>query len=241
MLDILYYILIGLGIFVFLVLLTILAFYMYLKLLKNKYKNLPYNDPKLRRIVKFVSRLFVRATRLKYKLVGGEKVPKDNFLFYGNHQSGVDPFILLSEFGDRDLGGLAKEELKKVPIVKDWLGIRGILPLNRHNARKGAETMVEVIKRAKDGQPMFVFPEGTRSKTGDLLDFKPGAFKLALKSKKDIYPFVMNGLNKHRFYHIKRSKCEVEILDPITYDEYSDMSTKELSNLVRSRIKENLG
>jgi 1-acyl-sn-glycerol-3-phosphate acyltransferase len=126
----------------------------------------------------------------------------------------------------------------KIPVIREWTQLRGILPLDRSNARSGAETMIKVIKQAKKGQPIFVFPEGTRSKTGELLDFKPGAFKLALKSKQPIIPFVINDLYKHKFF--KRVKGKIIILDPITYEEYQDMNTKQLSELVYNRIKENL-
>ncbi|XMB66558.1 lysophospholipid acyltransferase family protein [Mycoplasmatota bacterium zrk1] len=240
MIDILLVILLIIGLIVFLTFLVIGLSLLYLHVVRLITKNKPYNHPEVRSSVRLFSKVIIKLSRVKYTFLGKEKLPKDNFLLYSNHQLHTDPFILLYELYDKDLGGFAKAELNKIPVIRSWMIRRGILMLDRKNNRNGAETMIKAIKQAKNGQPIFIFPEGTRSRKGELLDFKSGAFKLAMKSKKPIYPVVFKNFYKHSFLHIKRINCEVRILDPIPYNEYSELSTIELSKIVRDKILKSL-
>ena len=98
--------------------------------------------------------------------------------------------------------------------------------------------MLQAISQAKEGQPMFIFPEGTRSKDGELLPFKPGAFKIAEKAKVDIYPIAFRGFRRHKWYHLIRKQCYVEVLDKIEVEEFEGMNSRQISDLVKQRIQE---
>jgi 1-acyl-sn-glycerol-3-phosphate acyltransferase len=99
------YILIGLGIIIGALILTVLLFYLFFMGLYLYSRNKPYNHPTTRKALKYFSKGLIKLFRVKYTVIGRENVPNNNFLFFGNHQTAVDPFILLAEFPDCDMGG----------------------------------------------------------------------------------------------------------------------------------------
>lgn len=201
-------------------------------------KDIPYDSPRLRRVIFWLSTLLIRPWRFKYKVIGKENVPQDHFVVFGNHISAFDPVILVYELRHTALSGLAKKSLFKIPFFHRWLKARRAIPMDRQNARKDAKAMIQAIKQAKEGQPMFVFPEGTRSRTGDLIEFRPGAFRLATKSQQDIVVCKFTGMNEHKWYHLIRKTCTVKFFPVIKYEEYKDLSTQELSDMVRNVLLE---
>lgn len=201
-------------------------------------KNIPYDSPRLRRVIYFLCSLLIKPWRFKYKVIGIEHVPEDHFVIFGNHISAFDPVILVYELRHTAISGLAKKSLFEIPFFHRWLKARRAIPLDRKNNRKDAEAMIQAIRQAKEGQPMFIFPEGTRSRTGDLLEFRPGAFRLATKSKQDVVVCKFTGMNKHKWYHLIRKTCTLEFFPVIKYEEYKDLSTQELSDKVRKVLLE---
>jgi len=238
--DIIYYILIVLGAIVAIPILLFVLVTLYISILWLFARNKPYNSKIVRSGYSFFTWLATKLPRVKYEIQGFENIPEGGFILYPNHQKFTDSFILLYELRKNDLGGVAKNEMMKIPIISQWMKKRGILMLERDNDRQGAKVFVELIRRARKGQPMFLFPEGTRSKTGELLPFRPGAFKLAVKAGVPIVPVVFANFSKQRFYHIRRYKGLVKILKPINPEDYKEMNSIEISNMVRSKIKHEL-
>ena len=100
------------------------------------------------------------------------------------------------------------------------------------------QVILQVAKEVAEGRNFVIFPEGTRSKLGNkTIDFHSGTFKCATKSKCDILPIALIDCYKvlDQKGH-KPVKVQLHYLKPITYEEYKDMNTTELANLVRSRI-----
>jgi len=129
----------------------------------------------------------------KLVVKGQELIPKDEpVLFVGNHKSFIDIPLLLG-YTMRPIAFVAKESLKKTPMINFWMFQIGCLFLNRTNLRKGAATIKEGIQMLKDGHTLVIFPEGTRSLTDEMLPFKPGSLKLATKSGVRIVPFGIKG------------------------------------------------
>lgn len=181
--------------------------------------------------------VLVRTLRIEYKVKGIESLPDTHFLVYSNHQSLIDPIVLIYELNHKNLSGISKKQVFDIPIIKPWLEYTRVLALDREDNRKGAETMIQAIKQAKEGQPMFIFPEGTRSKDGHLLPFKQGAFKLATKSKLPIYLAYFRNFHKHKWLHLRDENLSLEFVGPITYEVYKDMSTKELSEYIKHKFE----
>ncbi len=199
--------------------------------------DIKYDSPRYKWVLNGLGTLLVKGWRYKYKVIGKEYVPTENVVLFGNHLDWVDPVILVYEFRHTSISGLAKKSLFTIPIFSIWLLKRRAIPMDRVSARKDAEAMIKAIRYAKEGQPMFVFPEGTRSKQGELLPFRPGAFRLATKSKQTIVVFKFTGTNEHKWYHLRRKTSTLEFFPAIPYEDYKDMTTQEISDMVRGIIE----
>lgn len=181
----------------------------------------------------FVLRLYIS------EIIGKENIPEDtNFGIYPNHRSGADVLVTLAAF-KKPMTFAAKNNLFKYKIGSKWLKGFGILSIDRDNNRETLKEVIKGIKLVESGLSMLVFPEGTR-KYKDLhnLDsFKAGAFQLTTKAKVPIVPVALIGA---QFFGkqavIKRTKVKVVIGKPITYEEYKDLSTAEISDMVAKKI-----
>ena len=144
-------------------------------------------------VVKKWSREAMVASGVKVEIEGLEHIPKDrNVLFVGNHLSNFD-FLVLLDAIPVPVGFIAKVELKKIPLVATWMDYIHCLFMDRSDMKQQMQIILQGIKQLKEGYSMIVFPEGTRSKTGKMLEFKAGTFKLATKSKEPIVPFTIMG------------------------------------------------
>lgn len=235
------YLYIGIGILLFPVVIRIIGWLYIIIRMQLSYminSDIPYDSPKYKWVLWGLGTNLIKGWRFKYKVINKEYVPNKNVVMFGNHLSAFDPVILCYEFRHTAISGLAKKSLFTIPVFGKWLIKRRVIAMDRINNRKDAEAMIKATRQAREGQPMFVFPEGTRSRSGELLPFRPGAFRLATKSRQPIVVFRFTGTNEHKWYHLKRKVCTVEFFPPIPYEEYKDMTTQELSDMVRNIILE---
>lgn len=138
----------------------------------------------------------LKVSGAKVKVYGQENVPKDTpVVFMSNHQSNFD-IPLLMVYVDKPKGFVAKVELKKVPILRDWMEQINCVFMDRNDLRQSVKTIIDGIKLIDSGKSMVIFPEGTRGKGGPIGEFKAGSFKLATKPKVPIVPITINGSAK---------------------------------------------
>lgn len=189
------------------------------------------------------AKTLVELTDTKVNIIGEDNIPKDEaVLFVSNHQGNFDIPILLG-FINKPKAFVAKEELRKLPLLRTWMEYMNCIFLNRSNNRESIKAIKQGINNLKQGYSMVIFPEGTRSKDGNLGEFKPGALKLATKSKCRIVPVTINGskniMTKGSFI-IKPAEVEVIISKPMEIEEGMDKDTKVLTENIRNIIKANL-
>lgn len=108
-----------------------------------------------------------------------------------NHCSNIDPFLL--SHLPWEMKFLAKSSLFKIPFVGWGIKIAGDIPLVRGSTRSVKRAMVRARFYVEHGMPVLIFPEGTRSTTGELLPFKDGAFRLAIETQAAILPIAVGG------------------------------------------------
>lgn len=188
--------------------------------------------------------LFLAGTRLN--VIGKERIPKDSSVLYiGNHRGFFD-IVILYTLVPGLTGFVAKQEIKKVPILNLWMTYMNCLFLNRDDIREGLKTILEGIEKMKTGISMCIFPEGTRSRgesETDMLPFKEGSFKLAEKSGCPIVPIAMrntaNCLEK-QFPRIRRANVTVEFGEPIYMSGLEKEEKKFIGAYTRDRIIEML-
>ena len=140
--------------------------------------------------------LFICGTRLT--IIGEENVPKDQpVLYIGNHRSYFDIIITYSRC-PRLTGYVAKDSMKKVPLLSVWMSRLHCLFINRSDVKEALKTILAGIDNIKNGISMCIFPEGTRSKTGELGKAQPGALMMASKAKATIVPACIIGTDYKR-------------------------------------------
>lgn len=165
-----------------------------------------------------------------------ERIPTDkNVLFISNHQSDFDIAIFLAMV-KKQKGFIAKIELEKVPILGTWMKSINCVFMDRKDLKQSLETILKGIKLLKEGKSLVVFPEGTRSKSDTMGDFKAGSFKLATKSKVPIIPVTICGSYKimeGNKYKIKPASVDVYIHEPI----YTDALTKDELSALPETVK----
>ena len=112
-----------------------------------------------------------------------------------NHTSNVEPpivFLVLSGLFPR-LRILYKAELRKLPILVRAFDIAGFVPLERGNREQSLPAIERAAEALRDGNSFLIFPEGTRSRTGELLPFKKGGFIMAIKAQAPVVPVAISG------------------------------------------------
>lgn len=182
--------------------------------------------------------------RAKVKVTGMEKIPTNQkYMLVFNHRSKFDPIIQSYILRKSNLVHISKPSNFKAPIAGPFIKRSCYLSIDRDNARNGLKTIIKAINLIEnDVASVGVSPEGTRNYGDGLLPFHNGCFKIALKAKCPIVISTMHGTsNIHKNFPWKRTKVEMKILKVLTYDEIKDLSTNEISNMVRTIMKEDLG
>ena len=175
---------------------------------------------------------------------GKELLPKDRrFLMVCNHRGAFDPIVKASVLRDYNLAFITKPSNLKIPLIASLAYGAGFIPLNRENDREALKSILQAIDYLKrDLCSMVVYPEGTRSKTGKLLPFHAGSFKIAQKAKVPVVVAAIQGTeNVGKNFPFRRTDVKLDILELISVEEVSTVNTQELSNRCRSRIAEHLG
>jgi len=166
-----------------------------------------------------------------------------SYIFVSNHSSMFDIPVLLTSLPG-NVGIIYKKELEKILIFGWGLKRSPFIAIERSDPRKAMSSIDEAVKSIKDGASVIVFPEGTRSKDGQLSSFKRGAFLLAARAGKPIVPVTVIGSSRilpagSRIF--RGSTVKVVLGKPIVNnDDISRLEEKALMNNVHEIIKRNL-
>ena len=185
-------------------------------------------------------------TRLQLLLMGAwvkrkNKIPKDGqYIIMMNHTSFADVFFSVQPLRGKYTAILASFNFK-IPIWKQMLTSFKAIPVYRKNKVKAIEAIKQAEHIIKDlGYHIVIFPEGTRTTTGELQPFKKGGFHMAINTQTPIIPVVVKGgfrfKPKNRWY-IKPSIINIEVGDPIDVKEYSSNDVDLLLNKTHSIFK----
>lgn len=172
--------------------------------------------------------------------VHGE-IPKHGLgrvIVVGNHCSHTDVFLI--SHLPWEMKWLAKDALFKVPFLGWCMTLAGDVPVKR-GAKDSAERAMAACRRWLDrGQAVFIFPEGTRSETGEMREFKDGAFRLALETRTPILPVAVAGtqraLRKHD-WRVGDADARVAVGRPIDVSAYGPDELARLKADTRAAIE----
>lgn len=138
-------------------------------------------------------RLGLALAGIRYRVTGAEHLPRNRpVVFCANHVSNLDPPLLFLVL-HRRLRLLYKAEFGKVPVLGRAIRLGGFIAVERSNPEQGHWAVEQAVRALQGGQTFLVFPEGTRSRTGELLPFKKGSFIMALKAQVPVVPVAMEG------------------------------------------------
>src|SRR3972149_7674856 len=149
------------------------------------------------RLVHSIGALWCRVIRalsgVRVLVVGAENLPRDRpVIIVSNHQGAFDIPVLQCHI-PMQFRWVAKKSLFKIPIVGWSMGLAGYIGIERERASSAYKSIEAAAERIKNGTSVLIFPEGTRSNTGELLPFKRGGFLLATKSGVTVVPVSIQG------------------------------------------------
>ncbi|MBR5635843.1 MAG: 1-acyl-sn-glycerol-3-phosphate acyltransferase [Pseudobutyrivibrio sp.] len=179
----------------------------------------------------------------KYEVHGLENIPKDkSVLFVGNHQSYFD-VVIGYHLCPAVTGFLAKDDIRKVPLLSTWMVMNYCLFLTRTDPRQDLKLIIKAQEYIKAGINMFVFPEGTRSKTGEMAEFHEASLKVATKTGCPIVPVCFTNTREVLEAHMpkcKRSKVIVTFLPAIDPNALEGENKKRPGAYIQSVMKTQL-
>ncbi len=190
-------------------------------------------------LVQRVVRHVTNASNVNTTYHGVENIPDTgNFIIYPNHEGKYDTIALLSPF-KKPLSIVMDYKRSFMVLCDEVMNMVDGKRMKRDDVRQALTIMNEVTEELKQGRSFIIFPEGgyLLDKGNHLFQFKPGAFKCALKAHSTIVPTVMYNIYKvYEKNNLRHQENDIYFLDPIYYDEYKGLNTQELAALVRERI-----
>ena len=180
---------------------------------------------------------------IKVDARGLENVPKDEaVLFMANHRGYFDILSVYVTIPTL-VGFISKKAVTKIPSVGVWMKYINCLFLDRDDKREGLKTILQAIEKVKNGYSMFIMPEGSRSKTYEMLPFKKGSFKIAEKANCRIVPVAIANsaeVFEKQFPRIKSNTIIIEYGKPIDLPSMDKEERKKIDVITRQAIQEML-
>lgn len=147
-------------------------------------------DRRLRRF----GRNIVERARMQLTVRGADKVPLDRaFIYMSNHQSHTDIPVLYATVPSATLRMVAKTELFRVPLFGHAMRVGDMIEVNRADRKRAVESLRRAAQLIADGVSVWIAPEGSRSRTGEVGPLKKGGFYLARDTATPIVPVAISG------------------------------------------------
>jgi 1-acyl-sn-glycerol-3-phosphate acyltransferase len=138
-------------------------------------------------------RLALASVGIRYRVTGLEQVPRDRaVVFCSNHESNVDPPVLFEALHPL-LHVLYKAELRRFPVMRTVFDVGGFVAIERGNRDRAMASIARGAQALRSGLSFLIFPEGTRSRTGELQPFKKGGIIMAIEAQAPIVPVAIQG------------------------------------------------
>lgn len=213
----------------------------------NTKKERTKNSRYFRALLNSVTWEMIFIGRIKIHVTGQEKLPKDSrFLIISNHRSKFDPITTWYVFRKHDIAFVSKPENFKVPFFGKIIIPCCFLPIVRGNPRLAMPTIQKAIDLIKaDEVSIGIYPEGTRSKTNEMLPFRNGVFKIAQRANVPIVICAVQGTeNIHKNFPLHKTDVYIDILDVLSVDKVRSQKTFEIGDyskaLIENKLKESV-
>ncbi len=180
------------------------------------------------------SLLFVAGVTVQVK---GAPISEETTFYVGNHTSLFDVVIAISVLPSPK-AYVSKIENGRVPALNWWMKALGCVFIDRDNLRQQVKVLKVAEENMKKGLSYLVFPEGTRSKDGSVLEFKAGAFKIAQRAGVSVQPIGFVGVRKvlrKGSIKVYPSKIALNFGDVMRAEDFPK-DTKEVAEQMRAEV-----
>jgi 1-acyl-sn-glycerol-3-phosphate acyltransferase len=191
-------------------------------------------------LLSWIVRRANRGGNVKIDVHGIDNIPSENgFILFPNHQGLYDALAIIAAL-PRPFSVINKKEVANVPFLKQVFACMKAHSLDRDDVRQAMKIINDVSTEVANGRNYVIFPEGTRSRKGNVMtdDFKGGSFKAATKAKCPIIPVALiDAFKPFDINSIKPVTVQVHFLKPLFYDDYKDYKTTEIAKIVQGQIQ----
>ena len=176
---------------------------------------------------------------IKVNVYGSENIdPSKGKIYISNHASYMDIFVQLAKLPD-NVRMIYKKEINRIPILGWAMLCAGFVPIDRVNIRDAMRSLDKAAVKIKKGLSVVIYPEGTRTKTGSIDEFRRGMFFLADRSEADIIPVSLSGtfeLMPIGTAKVKSGTVNMVIGKPVRYRKDKELLS-EIRNIVIESLK----
>jgi len=174
---------------------------------------------------------------IRVELIGADRLPEGGFLLVGNHRSDFDPITAMYALRQRGLTFVTKKENLNIPVGGRLIAGAGCLALDRGDDKQGLLVIRQVVRRIQAGEAIGIYPEGTRSKTGELLPFRVGCFKAAQWAKCPLVVLKTRGTEKiGQNFFFRKTPVTLTVAAVFPYEDLQDLTTAQIGELVRKEL-----
>lgn len=218
----------------------------------------PYLIPKMRReadhpeiyseevryeLARHCVRLMKGTGVIRTKAFGQENLPKEGgYMLYPNHQGKYDALGIIHTH-KKPCSIVMDKEKSNTILVREFIDLLQGKRLDKKDLRQALTIINEVSEEVKKGRKFILFPEGGYEFNNHnvLGEFKPGCFKIALKTQAPIVPVALiDSYRVFNSFYFGPVTTQVHYLEPIGYEEYGNLKTTEIAELVKTRIQEKI-
>lgn len=225
--------------YVIIISIPFIIFYLIMAEYYMKHRN-KYDEKKCYHLVQKVVKRFKKNARIRTIGYGEERLPQEGgYVMYSNHQGKYDAIGILSVH-EKPCTIVMDEVRSRLLIVNQFIELLQGVRMSRTDFRQQVECAKTIQKGVEQGRKYIYFPEGGYDKNGnELQDFRPGAFNCVKKAKAPIVPVAI--YDSHIPFDVnslRKVTTQVYFLEPLYYEEYQEMTTQQISEVVKARIEE---
>ncbi|PKM84692.1 MAG: 1-acyl-sn-glycerol-3-phosphate acyltransferase [Firmicutes bacterium HGW-Firmicutes-11] len=184
----------------------------------------------------------VKKAGIRLETTGQENVPEGPVVFVSNHQSYWDIPVFFAAVKSKPFGFVAKSSLRKIPGFGNWIkDVRSVF-IEREDARASLRAIEEGIGLIRQGFSLVIFPEGTRSRSDQMGEFKKGSLRLATKAGVPVVPVTLDGTYRafEESGRIRPATIKVTIHKAIETKDLGKREAGELAEVVEEIIRKQL-
>lgn len=220
----------------------ILVPFMWVKLCYHASHVQKYTEEQHYKMLRFITKRANIGGNVTIETYGEENIPKQSgFMFFPNHQGMYDVLAIVASC-PKPFSVVAKKEVGNVPFLKQVFACMRAFLIDRDDLRQSMQVIMDVTKEVQGGRNYLIFAEGTRSKEGNKVnEFKGGSFKAATKAKCPIIPVAL--IDAYKPFDTNSTApvtVQVHFLPAIEYDEYKNMKTPEIAEMVKNQIQDTI-